>query len=68
MVVLVDEQHLYYGRKHITTTNCMCTCDFDIKFTLECVGQEGSTYDTKAASIMRVTTSQKLQFVCKYVV
>ena len=47
MVVPVDEQHSYYGRKHITTTNCMCTCDFDIKFTFACVGQEGSTYNTR---------------------
>ncbi|XP_030922860.1 uncharacterized protein LOC115949712 [Quercus lobata] len=37
MVVPVDEQHPYYGKKGITTTNCMCACDFDMKFTFACV-------------------------------
>ena len=45
MVIPVDEQHLYYGRKGITTTNCMYACDFDMKFTFACVGWEGSAHD-----------------------
>ncbi|KAL0014453.1 hypothetical protein SO802_001522 [Lithocarpus litseifolius] len=47
MVVPVDEQHPYRGRKGTTTTNCMCACDFDMKFTFACVGWEGSAYDTR---------------------
>ena len=47
MVLLVDEQHLYKGKKGIRTTNCMCAYDFDMKFTFECVGWEWSTYDTR---------------------
>ncbi|KAL0000609.1 hypothetical protein SO802_014390 [Lithocarpus litseifolius] len=47
VAVPVDEQHLYKGRKGTTTTNCMCACDFDMKFTFACVGWEGSTHDTR---------------------
>ena len=47
VVLPVDEQHPYRGRKGITTTNCMCACDFDMKFTFACVGWEGSEHDTK---------------------
>ena len=47
MVLPVDEQHPYRGRKGITTTNCMCACDFDMKFTFAYVGWEGSEHDTK---------------------
>ena len=47
MVLLVDEQHPYRGKKGITTTNCMCAYDFDMKFIFACVGWEGSTYDTR---------------------
>ena len=47
VVLPVDEQHPYRGRKGITTTNCMCAYDFDMKFTFACVGWEGSTHDTR---------------------
>ena len=47
MVLPVDEQHPYKGRKGNTTTNCMYTCDFDMKFTFACVGWEGSVHDTR---------------------
>ena len=45
MIIPDEEQH--YNRKGITTTNCMCACDFDMKFTFACVGWEGSAHDTK---------------------
>ncbi|XP_030936489.1 protein ALP1-like [Quercus lobata] len=47
--VLLPEkkQHPYRGRKGVTTVNCMCACDFDMKFTFACVGWEGSAHDTK---------------------
>ncbi|KAK9991491.1 hypothetical protein SO802_026476 [Lithocarpus litseifolius] len=47
VVVPVDDQHPYYGKKGITTTNCMCACDFDMKFTFACVGWEGSAHVTR---------------------
>ena len=47
VVIPAEEQHLYYGRKGITTMNCMCACDFDMKFTFACVGWEGSAHDTR---------------------
>nr|XP_023890208.1 putative nuclease HARBI1 [Quercus suber] len=47
-VVLPEEdQHPYRGRKGATTVNCMCACDFDMKFTFACVGWEGSAHDTR---------------------
>ncbi|XP_023879973.1 protein ALP1-like [Quercus suber] len=47
-VVLPEEdQHPYRGRKGATTVNCMCVCDFDMKFTFACVGWEGSAHDTR---------------------
>ncbi|KAK9985455.1 hypothetical protein SO802_030406 [Lithocarpus litseifolius] len=39
VVLLVEEQHPYRGRKGITTVNCMRACDFDMKFTFACVGK-----------------------------
>ncbi|XP_075652591.1 uncharacterized protein LOC142622913 [Castanea sativa] len=47
VVVPVDEQHPYRGRKGITTTNCLCACDFDMKFTFACVGWVRSAHDTR---------------------
>ncbi|KAL0008010.1 hypothetical protein SO802_009512 [Lithocarpus litseifolius] len=47
VVLPVEEQHPYRGRKGATTVNCMCACDFDMKFTFACVGWEGSAHDTK---------------------
>ncbi|XP_050291322.1 uncharacterized protein LOC126732488 isoform X3 [Quercus robur] len=47
VVIDVKDQLPYYGRKGITTTNCMCACDFDMKFTFACVGWEGSAHDTR---------------------
>ncbi|XP_065634738.1 uncharacterized protein LOC112006635 [Quercus suber] len=47
VVIGEDEQLPYYGRKGTTTTNCMCACDFDMKFTFACVGWEGSAHDTR---------------------
>ena len=36
-----------HGRKGITTINCICACDFDMKFTFACVGWEGLAHDMK---------------------
>ena len=47
VVLPVDKQHIYKGRKGITTTNCMCACDFDMKFTFACVGWEELAHDTR---------------------
>ena len=47
VVLLVDKQHTYRGRKGEPTINCMCACDFDMKFTFAYVGWEGSTYDIR---------------------
>ena len=47
VVLLVDKQHTYRGRKGEPTINYMCACDFDMKFTFAYVGWEGSTYDIR---------------------
>ena len=47
VVLPVDKQHTYRGRKWEPTINCMCACDFDVKFTFAYVGWEGSTHDTR---------------------
>ena len=47
VVLPVHKQHTYRGRKGEPTINCMCVCDFDMKFTFVCVGWEGSEHDTR---------------------
>ncbi|XP_030948934.1 putative nuclease HARBI1 [Quercus lobata] len=47
VIIPDEEQHPYYNRKGIITTNCMCACDFDMKFTFACVGWERSAHDMR---------------------
>ncbi|KAL0010397.1 hypothetical protein SO802_005505 [Lithocarpus litseifolius] len=47
VVLPLEEQHPYRGRKGTITVNCMCACDFDMKFTFTCIGWEGSAHDTR---------------------
>ena len=45
--VIIPDEEQHYNRKGITTTNCMCACDFDMKFTFACVGWEGLAHDMR---------------------
>ena len=47
MVLSVHKQHKYKGRKEKSIINCMCACDFDMKFTFACVRWEGLAHDTR---------------------
>ena len=47
MGLSIYKQHTYRGRKGEPTTNHMCACDFDLKFTYACVGWEWLAHDTR---------------------
>ena len=47
VVLLVDKQYTYRGRKGEPTINCMCACDFDMKFTFAYVGWEELAHDIR---------------------